>query len=299
MSRAIDIEGGHGSAGWLLPAADPAAPLALLVPALGVAARSYRRFGDALQARGISIACADLRGVGSSPLRAARGVDWGYLDLVDAELDALYRAARRQLPEAPAAWLGHSLGGQLALLHQARHRERQPAAVVLLASASPWTRGYPWWTRPLVAGLGRTAGLMARRLGVFRGDWLGFGGRQGARLMGEWSRFVAHGRLGRLEGWDADAALAGLELPLLAVSMRGDRYAPRAAIGELAALTRSRLQLERIDSVDGHVPGHFGWLRHPDAVAARLADRLPMMIAPAGGAVPTRADGDADAQRDG
>jgi predicted alpha/beta hydrolase len=259
---------------WLLPARSPEAPVLLIVPALGVAARSYRRFAEALQARGISAACAEMRGVGSSPLRARRGVDWGYLDLVDDELRALHAAVTAQLPRAPKVIAGHSLGGQLALLHQARHPQQRAEAVVLLSSGSPWHRAYPLHTRLLVRSLGALAGAMANRLGVFRGELIRFGGPQGAQLMREWSGFVRTGQLGVLAGWDADAALAELDMPLHAVLMRGDYYAPRSSTEHLAAKTASTLEVSHIDTVDGHAPGHFRWMRHPGMVAERLAEVL-------------------------
>jgi predicted alpha/beta hydrolase len=259
---------------WLLPAADRTAPVVLIVPALGVAARSYRRLAEALQARGISAACAEMRGVGSSPVRARRGVDWGYVDLVDDELCALHDAVSAQLPHAPTVLAGHSLGGQLALLHQARHPRQRAQSVVLLSSGSPWHRAYPLRTRLLVRALGVLAGAMADRLGVFRGDLLRFGGPQGAQLMREWSGFVRTGQLGVLDGWDADAALAALDMPLFALSMRGDFYAPRTSTEHLAGKTASALALSQIDHVDGHLPGHFRWMRHPGEVADRLAEML-------------------------
>jgi predicted alpha/beta hydrolase len=257
---------------WLLPASNPEAPVLLIVPALGVAARSYRRFAEALQAHGISAACAELRGVGSSPLRARRGVDWGYLDLVDDELRALHAAVTAELPRAPKVIAGHSLGGQLALLHQARHPQQRAEAVVLLSSGSPWHRAYPLRTRYVVRALGALARAMADRLGVFRGDLIGFGGPQAAQLMREWSAFVHRGELGVLDGWDADAALAELDMPLHALSMRGDYYAPRSSTEHLAGKTASTLQVSHIDAVDGQVPGHFRWMRHPGVVAERLAE---------------------------
>jgi predicted alpha/beta hydrolase len=178
---------------------------------------------------------------------------------------------------------GHSLGGQLALLHQARHPQQRARAVVLLSSGSPFHRAYPLRTRLLVRGLGALAGAMADRLGVFRGDLFGFGGPQGAQLMREWSHFVGSGSLGVLDGWDADAALARLDLPLYALSMRGDEYAPRTSTEHLAAKTGSTLAMTQIADVDGHVPGHFRWMRHPDAVAERLAS----LLSASGQAIPT------------
>lgn len=273
MTGTVDSEplGDGRTAGWLFIAARPEAPVALVVPALGVAARSYRRFGAALCNAGLHAACLDMRGVGSSPVRARRGVDWGYLDLVDIELNLLYDQVAERLPRAPRVLVGHSLGGQLALLHQARHPQRAVRQVVLLASGSPWSRCYPLGSRSALRGFGAATSAMCRWLGVFRGDLLRFGGPQGATLMRQWAGFVRTGRLGVLQGeWDADAALARLDRPILGLHMRGDHYTPRASTVQLAGMTAGTFRLETIDEP----PGHFRWMREPGPVVARLAERL-------------------------
>jgi predicted alpha/beta hydrolase len=254
-------------------AADANAPVLLLVPALGVPARYYLKLGAALAERGAHAMVMDLRGVGSSSVRARRGVDWDYLDLVDVELNMLFNLARRRWPNARVHWLGHSLGGQLCLLHQARHPQQTAASVVLAASGSPWVDTFDAPMRWLVGAFARLTAFSTRRLRVFRGDWLRFGGPQGASLMLQWSRFCLTGRLGRLgtTGWDAESALAALERPLLGLSMAGDTYAPSRSTERLAAMTAGRLQLERIERVDGRLPGHFRWLRYPHHPAERIA----------------------------
>lgn len=260
----------------LYRADDPQAPVVLVTPALGVTARSYQRLAVALQAQGMHALLADLRGMGDSSLRARRGTDWGYLDLVDDELRAMHALARSELPDAPSVLFGHSLGGHLALLHQARHPDQPVAGVALVASGSPWHRHFGAMS-PLLRSFGALTRAMAERLGVFRGDWLGFGGAQGATLMREWAYFLASGRLAPLgaEGWDPHPALERLHRPIYAISMRRDHYAPPAATEHLAGLTAGPLELVRLESVaDGKPPGHFLWMRHPEPVARLLAGRF-------------------------
>lgn len=260
-------------------AQSPGAPVVLMVPALGVPARHYLGLGAALAERGVHAMVMDLRGVGSNSVRARRGVDWGYLDLVDVELRQLFEQAGRRWPSARRHWLGHSLGGQLCLLHQARHPEQKADSVVLAATGSPWVATFDPPMRWLVGLFARVVRFSTRQLGVFRGDWLRFGGAQGATLMTEWSGFCLSGRLGRLgaEGWDADAALATLQRPLLGLSMTGDTYAPLRSTQRLAAMTAGTFELQRIEHVDGHLPGHFRWLRHPAEPASRIAQHLHSM----------------------
>ena len=75
-----------------------------------------------------------------SPVRARRGVDWGYADLVDGEIAQAIDALRARCPESPLYALGHSLGGHALLLHQARRADQALAGVVLVASGTPWWR---------------------------------------------------------------------------------------------------------------------------------------------------------------
>lgn len=248
----------------------------LIVPALGVGAHSYLKLGRALADRGVSAAVADLRGVGRSSVRARRGVDWGYLDLVDGELRALHTFAARRWPQARPVWMGHSLGGHLALLHQARHGDQPVAEIALVASGSPWYRNYPGMHRWAVRSFGGVARGSSRMLGVFRGDWVGFGGAQGARLMREWGDFCTRGRLPPLghERWDPYPALAQVTRPKYALSMRADTYAPTASTEHLASLIGGPLTLQHVDRVaDDKAPGHFLWMRHPEPVAELLAAR--------------------------
>lgn len=270
----IDVDLGSANATAQAFDGDPSAPALLVVPALGVPAKHYQALGHALARRGLNAMVMDLRGVGASSVRARRGVDWGYLDLVDGELNALFHLSGKRWPQAPRQWLGHSLGGHLSLLHQARHPDQRVERVRLVASGSPWHRNYPRPHNFAVHAFGRFARGSSRLLGVFRGDWVRFGGTQGATLMQEWGNFCLRGRLGRLgtDRWDADAALARVEVPVAGLCMAGDTYAPQRSTEQLAALTRGPLALQRLDTLPhGAKPGHFLWMRHPEPVAELLA----------------------------
>lgn len=275
----LRIEDGVEAGAWLHRAVDPAAPVLVVVPALGTPAGAYRRLGEAAAASGLNLLRADLRGNGSSNLRARRGVDWGYLDLVDADIRAMLALASQALPDAPRILLGHSLGGQAALLHQARHPDQAVQEVALVASAAPWWRRYGA-SGPFIRGFAGLARLMADRLGVFRGDWVRFGGPQGARLMREWAHFTRTGALPPLgaERWDPMPALAALRRPIHALCMGGDLYAPPAAVHHLAGLTGGPFSYERVERLDdGRRPAHFRWLKRPEAVVQRLVARYRLI----------------------
>ena len=252
---------------------DQPASTSIILPALGVSAGSYLRFARALSDRGRHVLVADLRGVSTSSVRARRGTDWGYLDLLDEELRQLWVAADSYFPGSEKHWIGHSLGGHLALLHQARHLDQPVQRVELVASGSPWYVNYPGVYRHGTRLLGAFARISSRWLGAFPGDWIGFGGKQGARLTREWAGFVTNGLPGPLADpdWNLGQALSQVKLPVHAVCMAGDTYCPRAATEHLISLTRCPATLQHLASIDGgRLPGHFEWMRHPHALVKML-----------------------------
>jgi predicted alpha/beta hydrolase len=246
------------------------APCVVIFPALGTPSRPYRRLAAALQERGIHCLVSDWRGLASSSVRAARDVDWSYLDLIDGEAQAMLALQRSALPQSRAHVLGHSLGGQVALMHAARYPQARPDSVLLVSSASPHYLGYPFPGRLAVLAFAWITALSTAALGVFPGDWLRFGGRQGASLMQEWSRFARSGRIPKLglEQWDAEGALARCDVDIRALCPRGDTFAPESAVRELTAKVRGDHRFDRLRALpDGKPPGHFGWMREPDGVA--------------------------------
>lgn len=244
----------------------------LILPALGVRATSYRHFAQALNGHGLDVLALDMRGVGSSSVRASRRHDWGYRDLIDGELECLLAQARSRLPGATLAWLGHSLGGHLAVLHSHLRAHAAPdlTHLLLVASGSPYlpllapreARGARFLTTMIA--------LSTPLLGCYRGDWLGFGGRQGRTLMREWAVLVRRGR------FPFDDPRGALDRPRLAAfATAGDHYAPYATVQALADRLGQGQAAQTIGpDADGKLPGHFDWMKAPGDVASRVAVAL-------------------------
>lgn len=254
----------------------PGAPVLLVLPAMGVAAGFYDRFGAALaEAVGSSVWLVDLPGQGSSPLRARRGDDFGYADVVDHGLPALVDEVQRQLPGRPVFLVGHSLGGQLALL-ALEHLGPRIAGLVLLASGTAHAGAWPRALRWRAWGLVLPVTLAARLLPWFPGARLGFGGDQARRWMRDWSHNSRHGgyRLHARGGREARAPdLRAVTTPVLALQIHGDPVAPwEAAQALLALLPRAPVHQRPMRGVLADAPWkrHFSWARQP-AEAVRLA----------------------------
>ena len=269
----------------LHPAAAPvvsaSAPVLLCLPAMGVPARFYQPLADALaRATGGPVCVAELRGQGGSHERADRGADFGYREIVEVDLPRWLDHLACQHPQRRIVLLGHSLGGQLAVLACATLADRLSALVLMAAGTAhhrAWPAGHRLRARLTVSAIG----LVARLLPWYPGRRLGFGGNQPRRLMRDWS-FNAHSGRYRLEGspLDSDAierALRRVQLPVLALSLAGDPVAPRGARDELLALLpRARVTCADLLSSAAGSPWqrHFSWVREPHDSSLQVADWL-------------------------
>ena len=260
-----------------LPDAAPRARL-LWFPALGVPAAKYRRFGEALAARGIAVGVHEWRGTGACPWRAGRKADWGYrewlLEDVPASLEAFHTLAGAEAAAQPMVFGGHSIGGQIAVLAAALGL---PAAgLVIVASGIPYWRLFPGvGPRLAVGGFGATLPLLTRLFGYYPGHRLGFAGREAGQLMRDWAGTVRRGCYGGLTGLpgDLDQRIAALRQPVLGLRFDADWLVPAASLEALLQATGSADREHQVLTGDalGVRGDHFAWLRSPEAPAARLA----------------------------
>jgi predicted alpha/beta hydrolase len=256
------------------PAADPAAPVVLVVPAMAVKAKFYRAVAAALHARGLSAATVDLRAQGESEPGVRESPAFGYREMIEQDLPAVTAAVRERFPRAPLVLFGHSLGGQLALLFAAAN-PAGAAAVITIGTGSVYWRSFGGLrSRVQVLLMGQYIGLVAR----LRGYWPGgtaMGGPMAGRVMTDWAR---HSRTGRYRPQgatrDYDRLLGELPLPVLLISLDADPLGPQPTVDWLAArLTKAGVARQHLGAAAGiRNPGHFAWVRDAEALSAHLTE---------------------------
>lgn len=271
--QALPVASGDGSRFELICVAPPGAWHTALfwMPAMGVPARHYVPLAEALATRGIAVALHEWRGLGSSNRRAGRRADWSYRELLQFDLPAARAALHALWPHA--AWVvgGHSLGGQVAMLHAAL-ADPPCAGVALVASGAPYWRAFHHgrWLAAAYA----LAPVLARWCGHFPGRRIGFGGNEARGVIADWAR---SGRSGRYAAQglavDLEHVLGQVRVPILGVRLADDWLAPAASLAHLldkAPLAPRTLVTLAAADLAGAPATHFAWMQTPEPVAATL-----------------------------
>ncbi|WP_240098682.1 alpha/beta hydrolase family protein [Thermomonas flagellata] len=261
----------------------PPAPRAALLwlPALGVSARHYLPFAEALAARGVAVFLHEWRGHGSSTWRAGRDCDWGYRTLltdIAASRAALETALPADAATQPRVLGGHSLGGQLAGCHLAL----QPGAAQalwLVASGAPYWRVFPRPRRWLLPLAYRFLPWLADRVGHLPGRRIGFAGNEARGVIHDWARSGLSGRYAAagLEA-DLEAGMARWRGRACGLVLADDWLGPPSSLAYLLGkLVQAECHAGVLSARQlGTRADHYAWMRQPQAVVeALLADGLP------------------------
>lgn len=263
---------GHAFDLTLYPSETRHAPLLLVGPAMGTPARVYAPLAEAFAGQGVNAAVIELRGIGSSSLRAGRGVDYGYRDLVEKDWTAALAALRTRFADAPIFLLGHSLGGQVSVLHAAMS-PADVAGAVIVACGSVHYRSWKGAKALGILAFTQFAGALGSMLGYFPGKRIGFGGTEAKTLMRDWARFARTGRVDMSgDGADYETALSQLQRPVLGLSFEHDDFAPhRSQANLLDKLKQARVTHLALSAREsGARLDHYNWIKQNAVVVSRI-----------------------------
>jgi len=256
---------------WFERDALPAQGLVAFLPALGASVSYYRPLAEAWAALGYRVATIELRGGKQSSVQDVRRQNFGYHELLSVDLANIVPALRAAANGCPLLLAGHSLGGQLALLYASLH-PAEVDAVVLLAGGSNYYATVPSAQRLRRQLALRLARAITQVLRYFPGHRLGFGGKQPQNLILDWTTEALTGKYSvKGEAVDYERELEQLGLPVLFVSLRGDRLVPKTCADYLAQkLTRARVTQIELSTPNGEAYNHFRWVKEPTPVLAEV-----------------------------
>lgn len=267
-SVSVEVAGGITFTVRMLPAADPSAPVVLVLPAMVMKAKHYMHLAKGLNAQGVSVALCDLRGQGESTPALLDQPNFGYREMLEVDLPAVTAAVRERFPDSALHLFGHSLGGQLSLLYAAAEPGVVGSVTIIGTGTVYWRAfGIRRWFEALRDI--QWIGLVARVKGHWPGGVL-IPGAMAGRVMVDWSRhsLTSHYRPAGTSR-DYDRLLAEMTTRVLAISLADDRLGPKSNVDFLKSKMRAA-EVARWH-IDGDSPvthrDHFEWIKDSPVIA--------------------------------
>jgi predicted alpha/beta hydrolase len=242
----------------------PTQAIVILMPAMAVSSKYYKIFAEYLANQlNVLAVTTDLRGLGNSSIRVSKKIDFGYQNLIE-DYTLIIQTLQQKYPHQPIYLLGHSLGGQIACL-LSTHKTLNIKGLVLIACASNYYQQWNGFNRLTYGGFLRVARLTASMLGYFPGKKMGFGGTEAKTLIQDWSYMGLFGKYKiKNSSLDYEKKLAETSLPILAIEIQNDYFAPPKAIDFLLKKFKPSPDIQQV-SVDSaeHKLNHINWLKQP------------------------------------
>jgi len=234
---------------------------------MGVRASYYEQFIENWQEKGFNVVSIDWRGIGHSSLRASRKNDWGYERLIQ-DLKEFLDKVNKWFPNTKKVLVGHSLGGQLGCLLQARFTDSFDKMIIIASCLVHYTGWQEIGGTTKIKFIGNLFYPISRLVGHFPGPTIGFGGKESQTVMKDWCHNALTGKYELADSnFDYEAALKKMSIPLLAINIEGDNFAPVLATRKLYeklapsatikhfTITKNETGIENLN--------HFNWAKHP------------------------------------
>ena len=237
----------------------------LCLPALGVRASYYKELCVAFAQNGLHAATIDWRGNGTSNIRPSYEVDFGYKELIEDTIKAIFQL-EKSFPQSRKVIVGHSLGGQVGSLLMSQH----PLLVeqlFLVAACSVYHEGFGNQSRK-IRWAGKLFPTVSTFFGYFPGKAIGFGGREARGVMADWSANALTGQY-QLAGssFDYEKAMSLCTNPISAISLEGDQMAPEEAVNNLIekfeSSSKAIHQVATPEDFGTNQLTHFNWVKTP------------------------------------
>ena len=240
----------------------------ICLPAMGVKASYYNPVAERLVRKGHIVVLCDLRGQGTSNQNPA-SIMFGYKESLELDLPAIINQIKQKFPDKRRIFLGHSLGGQLGLLH-ASVNPKAVDAIAIIASGSVYYKAYKFPHNLKVLLATQSSILISAFFGYFPGHKIGFGGKQPKTVMRDWAYQARTGNYNpKGSELDYGMAMQKLKMPIFACSIERDNFAPHSATDHLvsklinANITRCKYEpsAHLKDKID-----HFKWVKNNEEI---------------------------------
>lgn len=232
----------------------------VVVGAMGVAQRYYRRFAEWLADNGLRVVSFDWRGLGESRLPSDGPVSMAIW--AEQDLEGVLVWVRERLGAERIAVVGHSMGGQLLPL--ADSATELSAAYLVASQSGHWRLWDGVWRLRVLALWYLLLPLSTRTLGKLPAQLLGGGEHVPAGAAEQWARWGRHPDYMLSHRPDTRERFARLTLPICMVRISDDPIAPRRAVDQLARYyAGATIERRLLDPAElGSDPiGHFGFFR--------------------------------------
>lgn len=241
----------------------------LILPALGVPARSYSKLLLCLAKVGYNAAVFDLRSQGNSSVTAGKGINYGYQELLTEDIPAAIREVYALFGQR-IKLLGHSLGGQLGSLY-ATSNDSRIESLILCTSCSVYFKSWKGFEQIRVLMGSQFARLYARLAGYFPGKRFGFGGRTFQKLIEDWGQQALTGKYKIANTHiDYEKGLSEIRISILILYLKVDFFAPPKAVLHLREKFKSTAVSQHC--ITDVSLNHFNWIKHPEAFIKKIVD---------------------------
>lgn len=236
-------------------------------PAMGVPGRFYRELAIEFARNGFNAITADLRGIGNSTVRASRSENFGYFEMINYDWPSVIEMAAKLFPQSAIYLLGHSLGGQISCLYSSINKGSKLKGLILITSCSVYFNGWRFPENLMVLSGIQLAFIISKIFRYFPGHLIGFGGREARSVISDWSRQNRTGKY-KISNCDIDfeKSLSELELPVFAISIDRDKFAPVGALKHLLKKI-GKAEIKHVHFIPGEHGlkkiNHFTWAKNP------------------------------------